>query len=133
MHDTTRYQLLHGPYTAPALRRALEGRPLSLELRRRIEGLLERLQGPITSGERLRLMRAVEVLGQAATPEARKLLEELAKGALHHRIRVMGCRQAEDAMASGEGKAPSSPETTDGVSHAASERPEQVPRRPGAG
>jgi WD40 repeat protein len=65
----------------PALRKALAGRP-SAEAKRRIEELLEKLKdkgGP--RPESVRLLRAVEVLEHLATPEARKLLESLAKGA----------------------------------------------------
>jgi WD40 repeat protein len=56
------------------LRRALANRP-TLEMRRRIEWLLDKLQGP-----RLRVVRAVEVLERIGNPEARALLAELAKG-----------------------------------------------------
>jgi hypothetical protein len=65
----------------PALRRALRERPSSLEMRRRIETLLQRLDGPITSGETLRRLRAVEVLEHIGSPEARRVLRTLAEGA----------------------------------------------------
>jgi hypothetical protein len=56
------------------------GRPgLSPENRRRLDGLLKRLDAP-PSGERLRELRAVEVLERIGTPEARRVLEALAKG-----------------------------------------------------
>jgi RNA polymerase sigma factor (sigma-70 family) len=58
-----------------ALRQALEGQP-SAELRQRVQRLLE----PGLSTDR-RQERALEVLEGMATPEARRLLEELAKGA----------------------------------------------------
>jgi RNA polymerase sigma factor (sigma-70 family) len=58
-----------------ALRQALEGQP-SAELRQRLQRLLE--SGP--SPDR-RQSRALELLEVMATPEARRLLEELAKGA----------------------------------------------------
>jgi RNA polymerase sigma factor (sigma-70 family) len=64
----------------PALRRALEGKPRSLELRRRIERLLERLEVPIVSGQRLRVLRAVEVLEQVGTPRV-PTLRRLSAGA----------------------------------------------------
>jgi RNA polymerase sigma factor (sigma-70 family) len=67
-----------GELAAPALRKALDRKP-SLELRRRAEGLLDGLEHP--SGDRLRGMRAVEVLEHIASPEARALLTALAKGA----------------------------------------------------
>ncbi|HZU37744.1 MAG TPA: WD40 repeat domain-containing protein, partial [Gemmataceae bacterium] len=61
----------------PLLRKALTSQ-LSAETRRRIEQLLQGLD-PAT-GERLRQLRAVEVLEYAATPEVRSLLAELAQG-----------------------------------------------------
>jgi RNA polymerase sigma factor (sigma-70 family) len=60
-----------------ALRDALQGRP-SVELRRRAEALLDKLAS--VSGERLRLLRAVEVLERGGTPGAQQLLERLAAG-----------------------------------------------------
>jgi hypothetical protein len=56
-----------------ALRRALGEKPRSLELRRRVERLLQRLEGPIASGGRLRLLRAVEVLEHIGTPGVQPL------------------------------------------------------------
>jgi len=73
-----------GELAEPALRRALVGRP-SAELRRRAESLLEILAAP-PSPERLRALRAVEVLEQLATPEARGLLAVLAHGAPEARL-----------------------------------------------
>jgi WD40 repeat protein len=63
---------------APALRKALE-KPPSAEARRAIERALGRLDTP-TPG-RLRAVRAVEALEWVGTPEAARLLEELARGA----------------------------------------------------
>jgi RNA polymerase sigma factor (sigma-70 family) len=58
----------------PALRRALKEQP-SVEVRRRIEALLEKAERwNIVAG------RALQVLEQIGTPEARKVLEALAKG-----------------------------------------------------
>jgi WD40 repeat protein len=65
-----------------ALRRALEDRP-ALEVRRRVERLLNRidsLRGPQMPSERLRTLRALEVLERLGTPEARRLLDALATG-----------------------------------------------------
>jgi WD40 repeat protein len=56
-----------------ALRRALAGKPRSLDLRRRVERLLQRLDGPVASEERLRLLRAVEVLEHVGTPGVQAL------------------------------------------------------------
>jgi Tol biopolymer transport system component len=69
-----------GPAVAPDLRKALEGLP-SAEMRKRIKHLLDKLRGPIDSRETLRAIRSVEALEQVGTPEARRVLGELAKGA----------------------------------------------------
>jgi WD40 repeat protein len=55
--------------------------PASEEVARRAADLLKRIEGDTVSGERLREMRALEVLEGLGTLEARKLLEELARGA----------------------------------------------------
>jgi hypothetical protein len=65
-----------GHFAEPALRQALRGNPPS-EPRRRIEQLLQQLATP---GYQLRASRVTEVLEQVGTPEARKVLEALAKG-----------------------------------------------------
>ncbi len=59
----------------PALRMALSEKP-SLEVRRRIDAILEKL----ASGPSLRFLRALEVLEHIATPEARQLLTALSQG-----------------------------------------------------
>jgi WD40 repeat protein len=69
-----------GERAEPALRKLLAGRP-PLEVRRRAEQLLDRLERQVPSPERLRVLRAVEALEQIGTPEAQKLLEALARGA----------------------------------------------------
>jgi WD40 repeat protein len=61
----------------PALRKALAGKP-SLEVRRRLEALLDRLAGARPSAETVRLIRAVEALEFIGNPEARRLLDKLA-------------------------------------------------------
>jgi Tol biopolymer transport system component len=66
-----------GAEARPALLEALRGRP-SVELRRRVELLLRKLDA---SPETLRTVRAVEVLERIGTPEARRLLRALAGGA----------------------------------------------------
>jgi WD40 repeat protein len=69
-----------GERAEAALRRALTNRP-SLEMRRRIEDILSKLEpGPLPP-EMLRTLRAVEVLEHVGTPAARRCLEALAKGA----------------------------------------------------
>jgi hypothetical protein len=64
-----------GPGAEGALREALRGAP-SVEAQRRIERWLSRHQG-----EELRTGRALELLEHLATPAARALLADLAKGA----------------------------------------------------
>ncbi|MCI0461676.1 MAG: hypothetical protein L0Z62_32395, partial [Gemmataceae bacterium] len=67
----------------PFLRQALEAGP-PLEVRRRLERLVRRLEeapGPAGMPGGLRILRAIEVLEQAGTREARRLLQELADGA----------------------------------------------------
>src|SRR5262249_18530928 len=76
----TRELALLGDLAEPALRQALENRP-SPELRRRAQRLLAKLEGP-----KLRQVRAVEVLELVGTPEAQKLLQELAGGAPSARL-----------------------------------------------
>jgi hypothetical protein len=67
-----------GARVVPELRKALRGSP-SAEVRRRVEDLLTKLGGDDRDPDERRLLRAVEVLEGIGTPEARKLLEELAK------------------------------------------------------
>jgi RNA polymerase sigma factor (sigma-70 family) len=61
------------------LRQALEKKP-TLETRKRLEGLLEKLAGPVTNPERLRELRAVEILEYIGTRDARQILEMLSRG-----------------------------------------------------
>jgi RNA polymerase sigma factor (sigma-70 family) len=74
-----------GELAEPALRQALEGRP-SAEVRRRIEGWLREWEDGVPAPERLRVLRAVEVLENVGSPEARRLLETLAGGAAEARL-----------------------------------------------
>jgi hypothetical protein len=70
----------------PELTRVLAGKP-SLEMRSRVEQLLERLvlRYPV-SGERLRGIRAVEVLETIGSAEAQAVLKELSQGAEGSRL-----------------------------------------------
>jgi WD40 repeat protein len=61
-------------------REALKGKP-SAEQRRALEELVKGAAAPSPSGERLRLLRALEALELAHTPEAVKLLKAVAGGA----------------------------------------------------
>lgn len=67
-----------GDAASTILRQTLERHP-SLNLRRRVELLLVRVEGPLAP-ERLRTLRSIELLEQIATPEARKVLSKLAQG-----------------------------------------------------
>ena len=69
-----------GEPAVPALNQLLGGQP-TLEVRRRAEEVLDRLTGRTLTGEQLRTVRAVEVLEQLGTPEAKRVLETLARGA----------------------------------------------------
>jgi WD40 repeat protein len=69
-----------GEQAVPPLRKVLTASP-PLETRKRVEELLDRLTSGTLTAEQLRLVRAVEALERAATPEARQLLRTLAGGA----------------------------------------------------
>jgi RNA polymerase sigma factor (sigma-70 family) len=68
-----------GDRVAPALRKALAGGPPP-EAQRRLEALLDRLDGARPSAETVRQVRAVEALESIGNPEARRLLDRLAAG-----------------------------------------------------
>jgi hypothetical protein len=68
-----------GELAAPALKKALLGKP-SAELQRRAEELLEGLAARPLLPERRRQLRGVEVLEGLGTPQARKALAKLADG-----------------------------------------------------
>jgi RNA polymerase sigma factor (sigma-70 family) len=64
----------------PGLRQALAGDP-PLDLRQRLDRLLNKLSGRVPPIRQLRDLRAVEVLELIGTSEARQLLQEVAGGA----------------------------------------------------
>ena len=68
-----------GEGAAPALRKALAGKP-SLEAWRRLMDLLDRLDGARLSAETVRQIRAVEALELIGNAEARRVLDKLAAG-----------------------------------------------------
>jgi hypothetical protein len=68
-----------GEAAQPGLQQALAKKP-TLELRRRVEQLLQRLETPPLIPERLGNIRALEVLENLATPEASQVLHTLARG-----------------------------------------------------
>jgi WD40 repeat protein len=65
---------------APTLRQFLRDQPAP-EVRKRLEAVLDRLEGRLFAPEDLRTLRAVLVLEQIDTAEARRVLQALAKGA----------------------------------------------------
>jgi WD40 repeat protein len=82
-----------GPRAETDLRLALAKSP-SLEATQRIQTLLSELEEPMRSTESLRQIRAVAVLERIATPEARRLLQELARGLSEARL----TREARQAL-----------------------------------
>jgi hypothetical protein len=92
-----------GESAGPAMRKALEGKP-ALEARRRLERLLHKLRRVSPEPERLRELRALEVLERIDSTEVRQTLEALAggmpearltqeaKAALRRRIERLGSR-----------------------------------------
>jgi WD40 repeat protein len=69
-----------GELLLPVLDKVLAGNPLP-ESRRRLEELRGKMTALVLTGERLRVVRAVEVLELIGTPAARQVLEGLAAGA----------------------------------------------------
>jgi len=65
----------------PALERALREKPAPRLRQQCLETLLERAAGLTLSAEELRTWRALQSLERIGTPEARQVLEALAKGA----------------------------------------------------
>ncbi len=79
--SATKELIALGAAAEPAMRKALSGAP-SAEARVRLENILGQLtKGAEGNKNRLGLLRALEVLETIGTPEARKLVEGLAKGA----------------------------------------------------
>jgi WD40 repeat protein len=91
-----------GKFAEPSLRKALQEKP-SLDVRRRMEELLERLDDPTSVPEHLRALRAVEVLEMIGTPEARRVLRDLAGGAPE----ALLTQHARAALARLDGRGPS--------------------------
>ena len=74
-----------GTRAKAALERALKGKP-SLDVRKRLEDLLQQLEDKPLAPEQLRLLRGVEVLERIGSPGARQALEELARGPKYHPV-----------------------------------------------
>jgi len=89
--EATRQLEQLGALAVPALRRVLADAP-SLEVRRRVENLLEEVEEARLSPDERRSLRTIELLEHLATADAKHLLERLAAGA-------PGARQTEAARA----------------------------------
>jgi hypothetical protein len=76
-----------GMKAKPALQRALTNDP-SLELQKRLEELLKKLEDQPPLPEESRRLRVVEVLERSGSPEAIEFLRELAKGPKGHPLTV---------------------------------------------
>ena len=76
-----------GKRAETALKKAVEDNP-SLELRRRVKGLLEDISDPRPLPEQLQAIRAMEALERAGTPQARQVLEALGKEAKNHWLKA---------------------------------------------
>jgi WD40 repeat protein len=86
-----------GELAVPHLRKALEGKP-PLDVRQRVEQLLDKVAAHKPQPEQLRELRAVELLELAGTPEAKRVLDALAKGAAGARL-TRDAKAAADRMA----------------------------------
>jgi len=82
-----------GQLAEPALQKALRGKP-STEARRALQALLDKLAEGILPLDRVREIRAVEVLEHVGTAEAREVLEKMTRGVQGTRL----TRQAETAL-----------------------------------
>jgi WD40 repeat protein len=69
-----------GELARSAMEKKLAAKP-TLEMRKRLEALLSKLDAPVTRPEILRGLRAVEVLERIGTKEAMQILETIAGGA----------------------------------------------------
>lgn len=85
-----------GELTVEPLKAALAKNP-PLDLKQRIDKLIEKTGSQKLQGDRLREVRAVEVLELAATPEAKRVLGTLAGGAADARL----TREAKAALVRG--------------------------------
>jgi len=69
-----------GEQATHLLQNALQA-PADLEMKRRLEALLERLDHPLADVNQLRFYRCLTLLERIGTSEARQLLNELTQGA----------------------------------------------------
>jgi WD40 repeat protein len=89
---------------APALEEAVK-EPLSAEHRDRLERLLARVDGVEHDPERVRALRAVEVLERIGSPESRRVLESVAAGDPQARLTREASAALERLRAAGPGYA----------------------------
>jgi WD40 repeat protein/beta-lactamase regulating signal transducer with metallopeptidase domain len=82
-----------GEQVVPSLQKVLASQP-TIETRKRVEELVEKLTGGTLTGEQLRFVRSVETLERIGTPEARQLLQTLSQGAPG----ALTTRQAQEAL-----------------------------------
>lgn len=75
----------YGELAEPALRQALHKNPTD-EVRRRLEALLDRMDGPLQPGTILQAYRAIEVLEHVGNAEAQEILRTVAGGAPGARV-----------------------------------------------
>ena len=68
-----------GEIAEPYLKKALENKP-PLEVKQRIEELLNKIELSAVTGDQLRGSRCIELLEKLATPESKTALDQLAKG-----------------------------------------------------
>jgi WD40 repeat protein len=80
--DAAEQLVLLGRPAIPAVRKALEGKP-SVDLRKRLQTLLDDLSNGPAPADLLRRVRAVTVLETVGSEKARELLKKLAAGADH--------------------------------------------------
>jgi hypothetical protein len=76
----------YGELAEAPLRKFLASRP-SAEAESRARVLLDRLKQPVLSPERTRAVECIELLAWLRTPEARRVLEEIAREGLIPRLR----------------------------------------------
>jgi RNA polymerase sigma factor (sigma-70 family) len=82
-----------GEYAVPYLRGALDGKP-ALEPQMRLEKILQTIKAGVPSLAVMRSLRAIGVLEKIGTPEARQILEALARG----RAKALATQEAEAAL-----------------------------------
>lgn len=70
-----------GALVTPAAKKKLAGQLPSLEVRRRLERMVDKVESHTLTGEELRALRAMEILEAIATPQAKGLIARLAQGA----------------------------------------------------